>query len=64
MKCWRCDDCGWVCERHRDKPWAGDDPCGCGAAGMPCPACNKEDPPRMPEGFETDADDKGGGALS
>jgi len=35
MKCALCEDCGWVCESHPDKPWDGDDACGCGGAGMP-----------------------------
>jgi hypothetical protein len=26
---------------------------------MPCSVCNKDDPPRMPEGFRTDTDEKG-----
>jgi hypothetical protein len=23
MKCALCEDCGWICERHADKPWEG-----------------------------------------
>jgi len=40
--CVICDQTGWVCENHADKPWDGvsarSDACGCGA-GMPC-TCN------------------------
>jgi hypothetical protein len=56
MKCARCRDVGWVCERHDDKPWEHD---GCGGAGMPCPDCNvsnEDNPPRLPEGFQVDED--------
>lgn len=49
-KCKKCQDEGWVCENHPDKPWdrsmAGG--CQCGA-GMPCIECNPCDehhPPR------------------
>ena len=56
-KCKHCDDVGWVCENHRDRPWADggtdrEDACACGA-GAPCPRCNTPDdetPPRMPPG--------------
>jgi hypothetical protein len=63
MKCPQCEDCGWVCEEHPGRSW-GDSPhaCQCGAAGMPCPLCNKPAPggaPRMPEGFRTELDKKG-----
>ena len=53
MKCTRCEDIGWVCENHDDKPWhVGRGGCMCGA-GAPCPACNNADnPPRDPSGFE------------
>jgi hypothetical protein len=51
-ECSRCDDCGWVCEEHHDRPWQGLRACACGAAGMPCPECNKPDDdletPRLP----------------
>jgi hypothetical protein len=40
--CPNCDDTGWVCERHEDRPWDGGssrhDACGCGP-GVPC-ECN------------------------
>jgi hypothetical protein len=48
MKCARCQDVGWVCERHDDKPWEHD---GCPDAGMTCPDCNvasEDNPPRPP----------------
>jgi hypothetical protein len=57
VKCTRCSDIGWVCEMHDDLPWDGEHECGCGAAGMPCLACNpsdKDHPPRLPKGFERD----------
>ena len=51
--CPTCDDKGWVCENHADRPWDGvsnrHDACGCGA-GMPCKEC-------VPEG-EFPADDR------
>jgi hypothetical protein len=53
-KCKNCDDGGWVCENHPDKPWRDGEGC-CGGAGMPCPVCNDAKPPqfpRMPEGSQ------------
>jgi hypothetical protein len=55
--CPNCDGTGWVCEEHPDQPWEGLHACSCGAAGAPCPHCNRTDdgePPRMPSGFEPD----------
>lgn len=60
MKCMNCDDTGWVCENHADRPWDGvssrTDACHCGGAGEPCQKCNyspsKDCPPRMPPGFD------------
>ena len=53
--CNRCDDTGWVCENHPDKPWDKTLPHGCECgAGAPCPTCNpsdKDHPPRMPPDF-------------
>jgi hypothetical protein len=56
--CLRCDGTRWVCESHPDTPWE-DSPraCSCGAAGAPCPACNKAadgEVPAMPKGFEAE----------
>src|SRR3954452_25466349 len=55
----------WVCENHIEKPWAGasdhPDACDCGA-GAPCPECNpcdRDHPPKMPEGFRTILDKDG-----
>ena len=49
-KCSWCDDAGWVCEDHPDKPWSGTssraDACHCGGAGVPCQQCNAETPPK------------------
>jgi hypothetical protein len=62
MTCMRCEDTGWVCEAHQDRSWDGPHPCGCGAAGAPCPACNapeRDEPPRLPDGFRTDFDKDG-----
>jgi len=56
-RCTLCDDTGWVCEEHQDQPWEGPHACSCGAAGAPCPHCNRPDdsePPRLPRGFEPD----------
>jgi hypothetical protein len=53
MACDLCDDTGWVCEDHGDRPLKTDskraDACGCGA-GVPCPV-NADDPPRLPPGM-------------
>jgi hypothetical protein len=62
MTCARCKDSGWVCERHSESPWDGDQACRCGAPGAPCPACNAAndgEAPRMPSGFKTEVDKKG-----
>jgi hypothetical protein len=58
MKCARCEDNGWVCENHPDRPWQGVNACECGGAGMPCPHCNEDDPPQLPNGFVDDDDAK------
>jgi hypothetical protein len=58
VRCTVCDDTGWVCENHPDRPWDGggstrSDVCGCGA-GKPCPTCNMPAPgerPRMGPGM-------------
>jgi hypothetical protein len=58
-RCSACMDTFWVCENHDDRPWDGPAACGCGGAGMPCPACNQPEPgerPRLPAGFEPDVD--------
>jgi hypothetical protein len=57
--CLLCEDTGWVCENHPDQPWGGPHACSCGGAGMPCLQCNKPpegEPPRLPKGFEPDAE--------
>lgn len=53
--CYRCYDEAWVCESHSSKAWSGGadgtkPTCHCGAPGMPCPTCNKTNPPRFPLG--------------
>jgi hypothetical protein len=30
MRCLLCEDCGWVCEAHPDRPWEGEHACRCG----------------------------------
>jgi len=61
ITCMVCQDSFWVCEDHPAKPWDGPPACGCGGAGMPCPACNQtaDERPRLPAGFSPtlDADD-------
>lgn len=65
-KCTNCNDMGWVCENHTDKPWSGCTPpdmvsCGCGA-GQPCHVCNPSDydnPPKDPPGWRTGLDKDG-----
>jgi hypothetical protein len=62
MNCLLCEDCGWVCEIHPDRPWDGEHACTCGGAGMPCPQCNPSDldhPPRPPAGTHIEFDEKG-----
>src|SRR5216684_319842 len=57
-----CEDCGWVCENHPDRPWEGEHACTCGAAGAPCPQCNapaRGEAPRLPDGHRTQFDKKG-----
>jgi len=47
-RCARCDDTGWVCEVHRERPWReahSERACPCPAQGMPCELCNPDDPP-------------------
>ena len=44
MRCEVCEDTGWVCENHPDRPSdcggsTSKRVCGCGA-GMPCLLCN------------------------
>jgi hypothetical protein len=55
--CARCANERWVCEAHDDRPWGGEHGCTCGAAGEPCPICNKVGPeavPEIPDGFVVD----------
>jgi hypothetical protein len=59
MTCPRCDDTGWVCENHPDRPWEGERACQCGGAGAPCPDCKKAKPLRLPPGFKVEVDKKG-----
>ena len=46
MACKNCDETGWVCEEHTDKPWGGmsvrADACNCGGAGQPCRCARPE----------------------
>jgi hypothetical protein len=54
-----CEECGWVCQVHQDQLREGPHACSCGAAGAPCPHCNRPDdgkPPRLPKGFEPDGE--------
>jgi hypothetical protein len=56
-QCIACDNTGWVCEDHPDRPAdCGNSPraCACGAAGGPCLVCNGRTPGgrrRLPSGF-------------
>jgi hypothetical protein len=47
--CARCDNSRWVCENRPNKPWLGENACGCGGAGEPCPICNHPDEDTLPE---------------
>lgn len=42
MECETCDDTGFVCEAHPNRPFNGPKACGCGAAGMPCILCDSD----------------------
>jgi hypothetical protein len=62
MACDLCDNTGWVCEDHGDRPLKGDsnraDACSFGA-GKPCPRCNRDSrhvnlTPRLPIGVTID----------
>ena len=49
MKCLKCNDSGWVCENHPNKPFEHKTLFRlfireCGGAGMPC-TCNTHNPP-------------------
>jgi hypothetical protein len=35
--CFRCEDCGWVCENHPDRPWQGAYARECGWRALPDP---------------------------
>jgi hypothetical protein len=63
IKCLQCEDAGWVCEDHPGRVWGiGLRACNCGAAGMPCPRCNRPtegEQPRIPDGFKTRFDKDG-----
>jgi hypothetical protein len=57
--CTLCDDCGWVCEVHPDRPWEGPR-LRLRRRRRTLPGCNSGDgisPPRLPQGFKTDAED-------
>ena len=47
-ECFRCDDSGWVCENHPERPWQGPRACQCGGAGMPCLRCNRAEGHELP----------------
>ena len=68
VTCDLCDDTGWVCEDHGDRPPKDDsdraDACAFGA-GMPCPRCNRDSRhvgqvPRLPPGMRVMIDHKPG----
>jgi len=65
--CKHCRDAGWVCETHPNKPWSGTKGCNCGAAGMPCPTCAKDDewdrPPDYAQIFQS-ADEAAGKKMN
>jgi hypothetical protein len=53
MKCSICEDRGWVCENHPEKPWEGEHACTAVRMAPPCNRGNDEDAPRIPSGFRT-----------
>jgi hypothetical protein len=68
MACDLCDDTGWVCEDHGDRPLKGDsnhtDACSFGP-GKPCPRCNRDSRhvtqiPRLSPSMRVMIDDKHG----
>lgn len=63
MICSVCEDCGWVCETHPDRPFQGERACTCGGgAGEPCRFCNASDEdtqPRMLNDFRIEFDKRG-----
>jgi len=47
IRCALCDDTGWVCGVHQDRPWSGalsERACPCRALGTPCEQCNPDQP--------------------
>src|ERR1700676_2765346 len=60
MKCSRCEDTGWVCEAHPDRPWEGEHACTCGAAGGSVSAVQRHDRRRALEPSST----RRGGVIS
>jgi hypothetical protein len=40
MRCKTCDDTGWVCGTHCNRPCTGLRACVCGGWGIPCIICN------------------------
>jgi len=56
LSCPRCQDTGWICEQHPDKPFGHD---RCMGPGDPCSACNsagcEASPPRYPAALQADA---------
>jgi hypothetical protein len=58
IHCARCENQRWVCEAHPERPWGSECGCPCGAAGDPCPICNRSDAqtvPAVPHGFVAEA---------
>lgn len=47
MTCPHCQDERWICEAHPDQPSGHDG--SCAGPGIPCPECNKTDPPMADE---------------
>jgi hypothetical protein len=45
MNCFRCEDCGWVCENHDERPWEGSHVCG-----VVTPACPVQPATRSTKG--------------
>jgi hypothetical protein len=41
---------GWICESHPDQGWPHDD---CAGPGEPCPRCDTDDPPRLPDDWQS-----------
>jgi hypothetical protein len=61
-KCPVCDDKGWVCKAHPDRPFRmfsfRADACECGGAGTPCRVCNPANLAHSPDSEASEVEAK------